>query len=254
MDYEKIANTIMKRVMPQSFPLGVKLLKPDEAMPEGATRPGRFDIKIALCQWTTVARRWGWTAGAMAEDISCTPCLAGFGFKRVQDRADIEAFFMEMGYFDSPELAKGFAARMRLIDPGEVAGVVAFPLEKAPAEPDLFMIYGNPAQMARLASGYIHSFGTPIQTETGFGLSCLSAVLPFFTDAPTFVHPGRGERILAGTEDSEMIFAMPAKFLEGLADGLEKSHKKGTRYPVQKFMLYPPPMLPAMKALDGKLV
>jgi uncharacterized protein (DUF169 family) len=41
------------------------------------------------------------------------------------------------------------------------------------------------------------------------------------------VHPGRGERILAGTDECEMFFSFPAKDLELFVDGLEKTHKKG---------------------------
>jgi hypothetical protein len=36
-------------------------------------------------------------------------------------------------------------------------------------------------------------------------------------------------------------------------DGLEKTHQKGTRYPIQSYMLYQPPEIPPVKALGEKL-
>ena len=83
----------------------VTVYERDDPLPDGVVRPSKFGIKIALCQWTTLARRWGWIVGAMAEDISCTPCLAAFGFKELKDKSDFAQFAMDMGYFDSLEPA-----------------------------------------------------------------------------------------------------------------------------------------------------
>ncbi len=143
---------------------------------------------------------------------------------------------------------------MGLIPSGEISGVAIFPLEVTPVDPEIVMIYGTPAQMARLAAGYLYHYGELIKAETtGFGLSCLSALKPHFTGQPALVHPGRGERILAGTDESEMFLTFPANHCELLLDGLLKTQEKGTRYPVQSYMLYQPPTLKAMKNLEGKL-
>ncbi|MBE9573018.1 MAG: DUF169 domain-containing protein [Proteobacteria bacterium] len=128
------------------------------------------------------------------------------------------------------------------------------PLAKAPVSPDLLVIYGTPAQMTRLAYAYTHSHGRVIHSKTSFGLSCLSTVMPFWTKEPTLIHPGRGERTLAGTDDSEMLFSTPVSHLEALVNGLESTHKKGLRYPIQGYVLYEPPLIPPMKALEEKLI
>lgn len=239
--------------MPQSFPLGIKIMREHDSLPEGVIRPGKFGIKISLCQWTNLARRWGWVVAAMAEDINCTPCLAGFGFKELKDKSDFAQFALDMGYFGSLDSATALTDQLNLLRPGEVKGIVAFPLAKAPVKPDLVVIYGTPAQMTRLTYAYNYSYARVIHSVTTFGLSCLSAVLPFWKEEPAFIHPGRGERTLAGTDDSEMFFSAPVKYLEGLTDGLEKTHRKGLRYPVQGYVLYEPPVTPPMKVLEAKL-
>ena len=254
MDYKKHFDVIMKRVMPQSFPIGIKLIRQDDPFPEGIVRPEKFGIKVALCQWTNLARRWGWVVGAAAEEISCTPCLAAFGFRKLEDKADLARFFVEMGYFDSPDFAMNITEQIKLLEPGKVRGVLAFPLNKALVEPDVVVVYGTPAQMIRLTYACLHAYGRLIRSETGFGLSCLSAVSPSRTEEPIFVHPGRGERILAGTDDSEMFFTFPASRLTEIVDGLEKTQERGLRYPIQGYVLYEPPVLPQMRALEKKLL
>jgi uncharacterized protein (DUF169 family) len=217
MDYKRYSESIKRMIMPQSFPLGVKIIKKDEPFPDGVVRPSKFGIKVALCQWTTLARRWGWVVGTMAEDINCAPCSAAFGFRKLKSKADFVQFIMDMGYFHSRDLASAMAEQSELLKPGEIKGIVTFPLDKAPLSPDLVVIYGTPAQMTRLAVG-------------------------------------RGERMLAGTADNEMSFAAPASYLEALVDGLEKTQKKGLRYPMQGYLLYQPPLIPPMKALEEKLM
>lgn len=254
MNFKVFSEKLTKLIRPQSHPLGVKLLQFGEQLPEEAVRPAKYGIKISLCQWTTMARRWSRTFGAMADDINCTPCLAALGLKQMKNDEALSGYFLDMGYFDNIELAKNTTKKLGPISAGEIGGIMFFPLETAPVDPDIVLIYGTPAQMARLASGYVYHSGELIESSTtGFGISCLSAIKPYFTGKPAFVHPGRGERILAGTDESEMFFTLPAKNCELLLDGLESTQKKGTRYPVQSYLIYQPPTIRPMKILEEKL-
>ena len=164
-----------------------------------------------------MARRWGRVLGAVADDINCTPCLAGLGLKRMENSKALSEYFMDMGYFGSIESAENVTKELDPIPYGEIKGIAVFPLETAPVDPDIVLVYGTPAQMSRLASGYLYHHGALMESKTtGFGLSCLSAVKPHFTGKPALVHPGRGERILAGTDESEMFMTFPASYCESL--------------------------------------
>jgi uncharacterized protein (DUF169 family) len=255
MNYRAFSEEIAKLIRPQSYPLGVKLIKDGRQLPEEAIRPLKYGIKISLCQWTTMARRWGRIFGVVADDINCTPCLAALGLKRMKNSDALSEYLLEMGYFDSIELAEKVAKQLGPIPFGEISGVIFSPLEMASFDPDIILIYGTPAQMARLGAGYLYHYGELIEARTtGFGLSCLSAVKSHFTGKPAFVHPGRGERILAGTDESEMLLTFPASDCESLLDGLQKTNEKGTRYPIQSYMIYQPPTIKPMKSLEDKLV
>ena len=248
------AERISQMIRPQSFPLGIKILKGENELPEGFMRPAKYGIQISLCQWTTLARRWGRFVGVLAEDINCSPCLAALGLKKLENRDDLASYFLEMGYFENIELAQRVTEQLDPIPAGEIKGVAMSPLDNTPVDPDLVVIYGTPAQMARLAAGFLYHSGELIESSTtGFGISCLSSIKPYLSGKPAFVHPGRGERILAGTDECEMFFTFPAKELELLVDGLEKTHKKGTRYPIQSYMIYQPPVIPPVKTLVEKL-
>jgi uncharacterized protein (DUF169 family) len=254
MDYKLFSEEITRMIRPQSYPLGMKLIKDENTLPEKAVRPAKYGINISLCQWTTMARRWKRILGAVANDINCSPCLAALGLKKMENSKALSEYFLDMGYLDSIELAEKATKELEPIPYGEIRGIDVFPLEMAPIDPDIVLIYGTPAQMARLASGYLYHHGELIESRTtGFGISCLSAVKPHFTGKPAFVHPGRGERILAGTGESEMFMTLPAKFCESLLDGLKKTEDKGTRYPVQSYMIYQPPTIKPMKILEEKL-
>jgi len=254
MDFQRCYDTIFKTIMPQSFPIGVKIVKQGESFPEKVVRPAKFNIKISLCQWTTIARRWGWVVGALGEDINCTPCLAAFGFKRVPNINDVATFFMSMGYTKKEEQAVAMAENVEYRNPGEVKGVVMFPLNKAPVAPDLVMIYGMPAQMFRLASGLFYTSGKSIISKSHIGISCLHTLMPYWNQEPAFVNPGRGERMLAATGDTEMCLSLPAKYVDDLTEGLEATQKTGTRYPIQSYLLYTPPSIPPMRELEAKLL
>jgi len=198
-----------------------------------------------------MARRWGRVLGATAEDINCTPCLAALGLKRLENHDHLSEYLVNMGYFRNIEVSRRATQALGLVPPGKIGSVALFPLETAPVDPDIIVIYGTPAQTARLAAGYLYHFGELVESRTtGFGLSCLSAVRPFFTGKPALVHPGRGVRMLAGTDDSEMFFTFPAKDGESVLDGLKKTHEKGMRYPVQSYMTYQPPMIDPMISLE----
>lgn len=251
MDCQEYNQALTEMIRPQTHPLGIKILTNGDDVPPGFSRPQRFGIKISLCQWMTMARRWGKPLAALAEDINCSPCLAALGLKKMTTPNALADYLWDMGYFASRELAARAAAQMDPIPAGEIRGLSITPLAQATEPPDLVVIYGSPAQMARLSSALVHQTGEFVGSNTtGFGVSCLAMMKPRFSGKPALVVPGRGERILAGTEEGEMYCSLPFELMDSLLTGLEETQKTGTRYPIQKYVLYEPPEVPAFTALN----
>lgn len=237
-----------------TFPVGVNFLKKGEAFPEMTTTPASMGIKIAPCQATTIARRWEWAMGVEKDDVNCIPALVGFGWREVDSPRALVDFLMSMGYFETEDGAINTMGKMPIMEPGKFEKLYIAPLSRTKLEPDVVVIYGNPAQMMRLVQGYIYKRGGAVTSETTLGFTCASEMIaPFNQKKACLVHPGRGERVLGLTQDHEMAFALPASQVDDVLAGLETTHKGGTRYPVQSYLLFEPMQLPQFKELEKHL-
>jgi len=100
----------------------------------------------------------------------------------------------------------------------------------------------NPAQMMRLIHGATYKTGKPVESSfSGRAASCTEGVIGAYLDsALKIVVPGNGDRVWAACQDHEMLMAVPAEHLEGLVEGLEKTHRKGIRYPIPAYLKYQP--------------
>jgi len=117
---------------------------------------------------------------------------------------------------------------------GKYAGLVFSPLERTKIEPDLVMVFCNPAQLMRLVHGATQETGVAVQSIfSGRGGTCTEGVLQTFkTGQPKVVLPGNGDRVWAMVQDEEMVFTIPANWLDSVIKGLEATHQTGIRYPI----------------------
>jgi len=222
-----------------TFPLGVNFLKKGDAFPEKTATPSSRGIKIAICQATNIARRWGWAIGVTKDDINCIPALIGFGWREPESPDAIVDYLMSMGYFQTKDAAIKTLQKMIMMEPNRFEKLYISPLATTKLDPDVVVIYGNPAQMMRLAQGYIYKRGGVVASETNLGFTCTNEMIwPLKQGKACFIHPGRGERVIGLTQDYEMAFSLPASQIDDLIAGLEATHKRGSRYPVQSYLLF----------------
>ena len=127
---------------------------------------------------------------------------------------------------------KKFSAKALLVSPLE-SGVVQ--------APDVVLIYGNPAQMARMVQSMIYAEGDIIESWANIGASCVREMIaPMIENKAGYVIPGRGARQLGMVGDDEMVFTLPIGKLENLLTGVRETHKKGTKYPINPFLFFEP--------------
>ena len=109
-----------------------------------------------------MARKLGWAIAMGKEDMQCSLGAAPFGFFKNID------FFNEgnlaAGMFTaSKEVGKKEEDLIDRFDFGVNSHILVAPLSRAAFEPDLLMIYGNPAQIMRLIQGALYNEGGAIQ-------------------------------------------------------------------------------------------
>jgi uncharacterized protein (DUF169 family) len=129
---------------------------------------------------------------------------------------------------------------------GSIQEVWISPLNLCEFEPDLAMIYGNPAQVLVLIHAANFRKGSGIKSLSHGRGGCatwLAGVIQ--SNECTYMIPGSGERVFAGTQDYEISFAIPHSQFENIMEGLEFMRKKGTyRYPVSNLAILSQPKIP----------
>jgi len=250
LDLKEIDRELNLYVRPSSFPLAIKACRSLEEIPPKAKSPKKdMGMRIPLCQGIGMARRYGWTVAMTKQDVYCSALIA-MGFHKPTD-------FTPQDFYDEGKLcagayytatdeagAKTEQATMKF-DHNEYHGFVFSPLFRAAFEPDVILVYGDPAQTMRMGLGALHMQGGVLEATFSGRLGCSQIIVrPIRTGECQFVLPGMGERMYASTQDHEMAFAIPKEKIEEFMEGLRGTHKGGLRYPIPTFLRYPPIYIP----------
>lgn len=220
-------------IRPQTFPLAVKLCAPGDPLPEKVKKPSRdFGYRVSGCQCISLARKYGWKVVMSREDMFCVGMIL-LGFVERGDYFLSGQMLVDGGYVRTLEGAQKMGQGLSLLDYGKYQSILFAPLFSADFEPDLIMIYGNPAQMMRLVQGAVYENGSSLTSASAGVADCnQSIVRTLLTGECQLVLPGFGNRRYAATEKDEMSFSIPQSKIEGVLEGLKQGHVHGLRYPV----------------------
>ena len=239
----KLGEKLRMFVNPSTLPVAVKFLGDASEIPKKARRPLRdLKVKMAPCQGSAMTRRYGWTLAFTREDVACAIAAHTYGWERVTEKEGAVHFLTRMKYAADEKAAEGILADFPLLNLDRMPIVVYSPLERTKVEPDVILIYVNPAQMMRLIHGATQRTGKALESRfSGRAASCTEGVIGAYNDGECkVVVPGNGDRVWASCQDHEMIMAVPAGELASLVDGLEQTHRMGIRYPIPAYMRYEP--------------
>jgi uncharacterized protein (DUF169 family) len=238
-DWIEGAQALNRLIRPLTFPIAVKLVKSVDAFPEKTRRPLKdVGFKTNVCVGLTLTRKYGWTVGMTAEDNICPIAAYTYGWSESEPevKSALIDFMKVMSYAANDDAAKTTieAVAQFKLNKGQYAGVVFSPLERAKVEPDLVMIFCNPAQAMRLVHGATQETGISVRSIfSGRGGTCTEGILQTFkTKEPKVVLPGNGDRVWAMVQDEEMAFTTPISLLDSVIRGLEATHERGIRYPI----------------------
>jgi uncharacterized protein (DUF169 family) len=245
-----LAEALDRHIRADTFPLGIRMVATEDDIPDKARRAGR-DLKVdsALCQGMSISRRYGWTVAVSRDDISCPIGATLFGFQPRVEHFDAGHCCAGMYTKDAEAGAKTEAAAP-CFDFGKYYAMVSGPLARIDFEPDVVLVFGNPAQVMRLVTGALWETGGYIESRFSGRTDCADEVIETMqTGKPQVILPCYGDRIFGQTQDHEMAFALPWALAQRLVDGLEGTHKGGVRYPVPHHLRYTAQFPPSYEEL-----
>ncbi len=240
----KAADYIYEVLRLRTLPIGVRFQETASGFPEKTQRPSKhMNKRITVCQAVTLARTYGWTVGLTRDDLKCVPAMMALGMSRSADpKEDLGKLWCEVGLASDGDKAGSELSAMTFFSEGEVEGLLMAPLRKGVFQPDLVLLYGNPAQIMRLVQAWTFMEGGKVIGQIGGKVECSEYLMaPHKEQSPRVAIPGLGDRIFSMTQDDELVFSLPFKDLEELTEGLSRAGAKiGAKYPVTFYMNYEP--------------
>ena len=225
MNLREVNEGLNQYIRPQSFPIALKLYKPDEALPDRVRVPTKdMGHRITLCQATALTRRYGWSVAVSKEDQCCTGGARAMGFAGNE--------------------AAGSGESENAFPPGLYRYHVTATLDRADFEPDAIVVYANTAQAMRLVQSA--GAGNVNAVATGFADCADIAARTVLSNQCQAILPSGGDRVFGSTQDSEFIFTMPRDKIEQVVEGLANTHRAGFRYPVIADIRHEPNLPPNM--------
>jgi len=225
-------------------PVAVKLAKEGDAEPPKARYPlAHVGNRMALCQGMTVARTIGWTMAFGNEDHACPLPRVFMG--HVDPASFLEGTLGEY-YQEDRECMRTMESSYPRWPLHMYKGIWLSPADRCEFTPDLVVVYGSPAQILCLVQGANFGRGPGIKSSSTGRYGCsfwIAGVIQ--TGECTYMIPGPGERVFAGTQDHEMSFAIPYSEFGRLMDGLKYVKSRGAyRYPVPNLSVLSEPKIP----------
>ncbi len=175
---------------PLTFPLAITMLKSEAEIPERTRRPlEQMGKEVAICQGIGMARKYSWAIAMGKEDMQCSLGVAPFGFFK-----DIDFYNqgnLSAGMFTiSPEVGKTKEDLVDRFDHGIFSHILVAPLQYTTFEPDLFMVYGSPAQIMRLIQGTLYNEGGAVYSSAMGRLGCAAIITSIKEDKCRYIVPG----------------------------------------------------------------
>ena len=190
---------------------------------------------FTFCQVPFLARVIGVTVGITGDDKMLDRCMRIFGLKSVTEESmKDEANMLSTTWFCSPEEASKQLKDSPRIPVGEA--IVVGPLFRRSFEPEVILIYANPAQIMMLLCGLQKEKYERFQFSfIGEGACADSLAQCYVSGQPAVSIPCYGERAFGQIADDEMILALPPGELERAVSGLKKLAKSATglTYPIK---------------------
>ncbi len=230
-DWKKLVKRIEQLMRLKSFPVAYKMLEKSEELD---TIPfiRRPQKKVSLCQLITQVRNFDWTVGADVNDFLGPMCPSIIGLAKLPDTGFHDGTFRSIVWTKTRKDGKKFEESIPRLPTDKYEAVVMAPLVYNPFDPDIILIYANPAQMMLLINSLQFEEYEVMQFFCVGESSCSDAIARcYLTGKPSMTIPCYGERRYGHAQDEDLVMALPADKLEKALSGMEALYRRGIRYP-----------------------
>jgi uncharacterized protein (DUF169 family) len=205
----------------------------------------RWKQPCEFCQIPFMARVGGLTVGLTREDNVGDRCKRIHGLLATDEKAMLqEAKMLSRTWMPSVEEGLKQQGDYPRIPPGEA--IVVGPLSRGNFEPEVVLIYGNPAQIMMLMCGLQKVHYERFQFHfIGEGACVDSLGQCYNTGKPALAIPCYGERSMGQVKDDEIVIALPPSDMDRAIQGLAILEKIGFKYPISNIGAFvdPNPLL-----------
>lgn len=230
-DWEKPIRRMELLLRLKSFPVAFKMLEKKEDL---STIPflRRPQNKMTMCQMITLVRNFDWTVGADLGDFLSPMCPSIIGLTDIPEVVK-DGTFRSIVWVQTKEDGKRYEAAIPRLPLGKYEAVAMAPLVYNPFDPDIVLIYANPAQMILLINALQFEDYEVMEFSCVGESSCSDAVAKcYLTGKPCLTIPCYGERRYGHAQDEDLVMALPAGVMGKALRGLEMLYRRGIRYPI----------------------
>lgn len=216
----------------KTFPVAIKLLENADELYRNKWL--RRLSKRTLCQLISIVRTFDWTVGATADDLP-GECASIIGLVDIHDLPDgfSDGTFRSLIWCKTKEDGRKFEASIPRIPSGKYKAVMLGPLVYDPFEPDVVLIYGNPAQIILIVNALQFEDYERLQFFCVGESSCSDAIAHcYLSGKPSLTIPCYGERRYGHAQDDELVIGLVPKDVEKVERNLEELYKRGICYPI----------------------
>ncbi|MDQ7782340.1 MAG: dephospho-CoA kinase [Desulfomonilaceae bacterium] len=230
-DWEKLVRRMELLLRLKSFPVAFKMLE-SKADLEEIPFIRRPKEPVTLCQLITRVRNFDWTVGAEARDFVGPVCPSIIGLSDTPELVK-DGTFRSIVWVRTKADGKKYEESIPRLPLGTYEAVAMAPLVYNPFDPDIVLIYANPAQMILLINALQFEDYEVMQFSCVGESSCSDAIARcYLTGKPSLAIPCYGERRYGHAQDEDLVMALPPDLMAKALRGLETLYKRGIRYPI----------------------
>ena len=230
-DWTKTVRRMEQLLRLKSFPVAFKMLEKESQLGD-IPFMRRPEGKATLCQLITQVRNFDWTVGATKEDFIFQVCPSIIGLSELPE-VSRDGTFRTIVWVQTKEDGKRYEAAIPRLPLDRFQAVAMAPLVYNPFEPDIVLIYANPAQMMLLINALQFEDYQVMQFFCVGESSCSDAIARCFnTGRPSLTIPCYGERRYGHAQDEDLVMALPPGMMAKALRGLETLYRRGVRYPI----------------------